>query len=269
MRELSGDTPLTRREQLQYMALVFARGISGIWTRVPTARFNASGFAHGSTSFFRTYVNALITRVVPTYLSPRSIAVFDIGCGSGYIRGLLSDAGYTGTYTGLDVVFEERFKNFENPKFAATFILSPVEACTPEKKYDLVISNTSLEHIPDDAKAIAVAHAACREGGVEVHIIPSFWSFFLYVWHGYRHYTPRRLKKLFQGTNYMVYPLGGFFSTLAHFVLITIPERMTGGVVFRTKNWYPKVVEHCIRLDRVIPLFPFGYGVIVTHDGAH
>ncbi|MEK7579311.1 MAG: class I SAM-dependent methyltransferase [Patescibacteria group bacterium] len=263
MREISGDIPLSRPQQVRYLFHNLARGMTGLFARVPKKRFHPPPQERGESSFFRIYIDTFFLYEVPKIFPKRVVRILDIGCGSGYVRTLLTSRGYSGEYTGIDVVHEERFARFDTPLFITTFIEKGIERFSPEQTFDFVISNTSLEHIPDDANAVRIAHASRAPEGIEVHVVPSFWCLFLYVWHGYRQYTPRRIKRLFAGSHYAVYPLGGIASFLAHFFLITIPERTTGKIIFRNRPWYPRVVAWCMQADRFAPLCPMGYAIVV------
>ncbi len=263
MIEISGDRPLSRANQFRYI-WIFLKRFPGLFARVPTKRFYPTASLTGSSSLFRRYIDLFLREYIPSVLTKKEVSVFDIGCGSGYIRSILSDLGYHGVYVGLDIVREDRFNTHDVPVFASSFVQEPIETFVSDKKYDVVLSNTSLEHVTDDARAVTRAHELCLPGGIEIHIVPSWWSFFLYLWHGYRHYTYGRIKKIFNGTSYTVYPLGGFFSFVTQFFLVTIPERY-GRINIRTSRWYPTIARLAIRFDRFIPFCPIGYAIIV-HD---
>ena len=260
VQEISGDKPLSRKQPLQYRG-IFLKRFPGLFARVPKGTFKHVAIPDGQSSFFRKFVDSFLTSMIRE-IPQKNVRVFDIGCGGGYVRGILAREGYSGTYTGLDIVFEDRFKNFETSAFVSTFIQSPIESFSPPDRFDVVISNTSLEHVESDTMAVKKAHELRAHGGIEIHIVPSWWSFFIYLWHGYRHYTPGSLKRLFSGTNYTVYKLGGLFSFIAQILLFTIPERYCK-TSFRTKNWYPGLVRKIAVLDRYIPLCPVGYGIVV------
>ena len=261
MEEISGDRPLSRRQQIRYIG-IFLRRFSGLFARVPYGSFPRIPVAEGSSSLFRKYVDGFLVTSIPKYIPQKNISVFDIGCGGGYIRDILTRGGYTGTYKGLDVVFEERFKNFETTSFTSTFIQSPIESFSIPETFDFVLSNTALEHVKSDKAAVLKAHELCAEKGIEIHIVPSWWSFFIYLWHGYRHYTPGSLKRLFGGTHYTVYKLGGLFSFLTQLILMTLGERYLK-IRVRDKHWYSKFAQKSIALDYILPLCPLAYGVIV------
>lgn len=264
MKEISGDRPLTRGQQFKYF-LIFLSRFPGLVSIGRTKRFVPKTVPDGGASLFRKIVDAFLTEAIPSIVTKRDIAVFDIGCGSGYARRILGELGYSGAYTGLDIVHERRFDDVIAPSFVSTFVESAIESYPPHRTYDFVMSNTALEHVESATAAVAKAHELAGEHGVEIHIVPSWWSFFLYLWHGYRHYTPRSLSRLFAGSDYTIYRLGGAFSLKAQFWFVTIPERYLG-TSLRTRPWYPRFARTMIRLDRFVPLCPMGYAVIVNHE---
>lgn len=266
MKEISGDKPLSRADQIRYLKIFLGRFL-GLFARVSTKTFHPEALSLTSASFFRKYIDAFLAEKFSELIKKKEISVFDIGCGSGYVRGILAREGYSGTYTGLDVVRENRFDDHETSVFSSMFVMSPIESYETEPKHDLVLSNTSLEHVGNDVVAVEKAHQACAPGGIEIHIVPSWWSFFLYLWHGYRHYTPGSLGRLFEGTDFEIFRLGGLTSFWGHLFLITIPERYFS-IRFRQKSWYAGVAARLIRLDRFLPLCPAGYAIVVRH-GTH
>jgi SAM-dependent methyltransferase len=211
----------------------------------------------------RVYLDAFMKTELPKILPPREISVLDIGCGTAYTRTLLAQAGYRGSYTGVDIVREPKFDLHSESAFATEFENVDITQFSSQKKFDLVISNTSLEHIADDAAAVAVAHRLCAENGVEVHIVPSLWSLPLYLWHGYRQYTPARIRKLFTGTNYRMYRMGGLASWLLHLCCVTLSERIIGSYAFRKRPIYMKLKRQANRMDTYLPIWSVLYAVVV------
>jgi 2-polyprenyl-3-methyl-5-hydroxy-6-metoxy-1,4-benzoquinol methylase len=219
--------------------------------------------AHSSP--MRSYLDAFMKDELPKLCTPRKLSVFDIGCGTAYMRSVLAHDGYSGGYTGVDVVREPKFDMHAEPAFVTEFLQEDITRFSSDKRFDLVISNTALEHIQDDAAAVRVAHALCAKGGMEVHIVPSLWSLPLYLWHGYRQYTPTRIRKLFSGTNYRVYRMGGLGSFFFHFFWITVPERLFGMTPFRTRHpgAYVRMKRFANRIDYLLPLFSTLYAIVV------
>lgn len=213
----------------------------------------------------RSYLDAFMGLELPQLFSPRSVSILDIGCGTAYVRSILAHSGYLGTYTGVDVMLEPKFDINAHPEFKTQFLNQDITTFDTQERFDMVISNTSLEHIADDTQAVIVAHHLTREDGIEVHLMPSLWSLPLYLWHGYRQYTPARVRSLFKGTQYRVYRMGGLGSFFLHFFCITIPERFLGISTLRTKTIYTKLKAVANKADRFLPLCSPLYAVVVFH----
>ncbi len=257
MRELCGDiTPennLSKREKLSYFVRNALRGITA-WSLPGKVRgWGGHIQPNGSDSPGRIYVDSYLRQELPKLVLPGKIRVLDIGCGTGYARTLLEELGYTGEYVGLDVVRDALFTE-QSEAFAISFVQSRIEEYTAPAPFDLVLSNTAFEHIEDDRKAAIVAHRLLASDGVGLHIVPSYWSLFLYLWHGYRQYTPRMLTKTFGGQAITLTGLGGLGSFLLHVLCITLPERVSGSRSFRSGNLYPKLVTFAGKLDHLLPV---------------
>ncbi len=268
MRELCGDIPLSWSEKIGYMFFNAVRNAAGLRYPLRMRFWHIHIDSAPTDSPMRSYLDAFMRVELPKIVSPRQLSVLDIGCGTAYTRRLLAQSGYKGTYTGVDIVLEQKFDIDAEPAFVTEFFNEDITAFSPQKRFDLVISNTSLEHIDDDAAALSVARRLCANGGAEVHIVPSLWALPLYLWHGYRQYTPARLRKLFVGTNYRVYRMGGLASFILHFFCIMLPERLLGLYTFRKHELYPQLKLWANRADRFVPFCSALYAVVVSHHEA-
>jgi SAM-dependent methyltransferase len=207
------------------------------------------------------FLEAELPRLTP----PRPLNVLEIGCGSGSMAYRLARIGYRGTYTGIDI--NDRFRR-DHPAdfpFVVTFIQGDAHRFAPAAKGDLMVSVSTLEHIPDDAALIDRLASLFAPGGVEVHVIPSGASLMIYLWHGFRQYTPRTLVEKF-GPKVEIVRLGGLGSYMLHFLFITISD-----LILR-RSWrkgaprlYRSLLIGALRLDRVLPFFPSSYAVIRRH----
>ncbi len=265
MKEISGDRPLSRVQKLRYLAVNFVRNLCGIRFPGKTVfRYFTVG-SKAPESPAREYLDAFMREMMPSVLPTGTISVCDIGCGTAYMRSILSGAGYAGEYVGIDIVREPKLDEKSVPSFSMTFVQNDICTYRSPRRFDLVLSNTSLEHIPDDFAAVQKAYELCAENGVEVHIVPSHWALPLYLWHGYRQYTPARLRRMFSGTPHTIYRLGGFVSWCVHFFCITVPERIFGVSSFRRGALYPKVKRWANKADRFLPFWSVLYAVVVFH----
>ncbi|QQR82382.1 methyltransferase domain-containing protein [Candidatus Campbellbacteria bacterium] len=266
MKEISGDIPLSWDAKIWYLAYNTVRNLCELRYPLRMLFWHATFSDETSDSPMRSYLDAFMRTELPRLVPPHPLSVFDIGCGTAYMRSVLVQGGYSGFYTGVDVVREPRFDAHAYPEFQTTFLNQDVTACSTEKKFDLVISNTSLEHVVNDTAVVGIARAVTAKGGIEVHIVPSLWSLPLYLWHGYRQYTPARIRRLFKGTRYMTYRMGGLASFFLHLFSITLLERIFGYYGFRKKPMYVHLKKIARRGDAFLPWCSVLYAVIVFHE---
>ena len=77
----------------------------------------------------------------------RCSSVLDVGCGLGYFANFLSDNGWQGTYTGIDInpeLVDVAGKRFTKGKFLCMDLLTD----TLDEKYDYVFCGATLQHKP-------------------------------------------------------------------------------------------------------------------------
>lgn len=149
------------------------------------------------------------------------IRVLDLGCGSGYARELLADAGLGGEYIGLDHAEHARFASCDCAAFAPRLIVGDVHGLDPLDvgAVDLLISMTALEHFADDAQALERARRVLAPGAGELHIVPAEKGLDLWGPHGWRQYSPCCMRRLYPGAE--IYRIGGRFSALVHESMIS------------------------------------------------
>lgn len=262
MKEISGDVPLSWLLKFKYLAYNLKRGILGMSFGVKTSYWNPTKVEFSNDSPGRKYINNFLETNFPLLLKEKQISVLDIGCGSGYVRKILAELGYGGNYVGVDVVLD-RFKEDLAPAFKSKLDITPIEEFNSDQKFDLTFSMTSLEHIPDNITAVAKAKEFTKNGGLQIHIVPSFWALFLYLYHGFRQYTPKYLKELFKDQNFKIYRLGGLFSFLLHFFYITIIERLFRTRRARSLNLYKRLNQISAKLDKFLPFCSSIYVVVI------
>jgi len=212
----------------------------------------------------REYSNEFLYQNLPEILPGKEIKMLDIGCGSGYVRKIFYNLGYNLFYTGVDIKKHKKFEQFNKYALDSNFIQSKIEDFNPKNRYNLVFSISALEHIEDDVLAVSKACKFLEKTGVQIHIVPTFWSLFLYLRHGHRRYTPTRLKKMF-GEKSKIYKLGGLFSFLLHLFFITIPEVLFRSSKLRQSRVYLKLLEIANKLDRFVPILSSVYVVITKN----
>jgi SAM-dependent methyltransferase len=258
---------MTSHGKFAYIVSNLVDGIGGYACRMRTTHWHSNTLEHGVGSPGRKYLNSFLCHELPNMTAIGNIDVLDIGCGSGYFQRLLADMGYRGSYIGMDICRHTDFDKSRTDVFKADYVQSKIEDFETVGKFDLILSNTALEHIENDALAIAKCNEMLKPGGVQIHIVPTFWSLFLYLVHGFRQYSPKRVKAMFLGTNYKVYRLGGLFSFLLHVSFITIPVFGFKTDRLRDLGIYPKLVEMCNVLDRLAPVCSCLYVVVARNVG--
>lgn len=258
--EVSGDAPLSLGGRLLYLARNLGRNLAGFAPWVATRACPGMPAAGRMMSPARLYSDHFLDTVLPALEPRRTLDVLEIGCGSGSLCGRLARLGFSGRYTGLDI--GDRFDRTAVPGFDKTFVLADAAAWTPGDRFDLVVSVSALEHIPEDTRVIAHARTWLRSGGLQVHIVPAGWSLPLYLWHGYRQYSRRALGARFS-PGAVVYRLGGGLSFLVHFLFITVGEMLLKIPVRR--RWsgvYDRLLAAC-RADVALGCVPANLYAVV------
>ena len=209
----------------------------------------------------RVYSDIFLYESLPNLLLKKDVSMLDIGCGSGYIRKILDDLGFKLFYRGVDIEKHKNFEQFNEYTEKSDFVKIKIENFNTNNKYNFVFSNCALEHIENDFLAISKSFEFLERDGIQIHIVPTFWSLFLYLRHGYRRYFIKRLKKMFPG-NFDIYKIGGLFSFLLHLFFITIPEVFLKTNKPRQSKIYSKILNISSKLDYLLPICPSFYVLI-------
>ena len=254
MKEISGDKALSNQDRLIYLAYNFIRGISGHTCWIRTKHWHPKKVEGGNDSPGVQHLNQFLFQELPKIIPMGKIDMLDVGCGSGYVRKILADAGYKGCYTGVDIYKNKDFDRNETHAFKSIFIESKIEDLETDKKFDLVLSVTSLEHIENDALAVRKCDYFLKPEASQIHILPTFWLLFSHLWHGYRQYSPQNIKSLFNQKQYKVYSLGGLFSFFLHVSFIMVPLILFKTHQPRDSSLYSKLVGISNKLDKVLPI---------------
>lgn len=210
----------------------------------------------------RAYSDNFLYENLSRLLLEEKVKMIDIGCGSGYIRKIFYDLGYKLLYVGIDIEKHKNFGQFSEYSEKSNFVKTKIEDFSTNDKYNLVFSNCALEHIENDYLAASKSFYFLEKNGIQIHIVPTFWSLFLYFKHGYRRYTLSRLKRMFP-VNFDVYKIGGFFSFMFHLFFITIPEVFIKTNKPRQSRIYSKLLILSRKLDRILPFCPSFYLLII------
>lgn len=262
--EMSGDGHLTFGQRVRYLAINFLRNLKFGAPRVKRSFFCAPRLPSTSptASPSRALTEAFLHRHLPDMLPPNNVRVLEIGCGSGRLANILAGLGYSGTYVGVDIA--DRFDRTPLAGFEKTFVAADIHEFEPEGHFDLIVSVSALEHIPDDHRLIRQLSQYVAPHGVQLHFVPSGWGLPVYIWHGYRQYTARALGERFDARQTMAYAMGGAASFLLHLSVITFGE-----MLFRLRLRqrmplvYGRLLDLCLHLDCLLPACATMYAVCV------
>ncbi len=112
------------------------------------------------------YLQFLIERV---WGITEPVSIVDFGCGMGFMGAMLLPLLPQGSlYTGIDkgkTLLTEAEKAFSGSPYNTAFIEADLQEYIPEKKYDIAISHTVLQHIPDSIQIMKKMRDSVIPGG--------------------------------------------------------------------------------------------------------
>lgn len=266
--ELNGDLKLSPVDRLRYLWRNAVRNLEAGWRPRSSAAFMPP-VAEAMRWFRGQSPSRLLTEAffetLPARFPVREVDVLEIGCGSGSMTARLSRLGYSGRYTGVDIADRFEREGIAGERFERRFVQSDAHQFKPPRPVDMIVSVSTLEHIPRDAALIQRLSATVAAGGIEIHAVPSRSALLAYLWHGYRQYSAEDLRVRFPGRAIEVLRLGGFATFLVHILMIT-PEIFVGKFIrARWPDVYRRAIALALTLDRVLPFCPTAYVVICRH----
>lgn len=124
--------------------------------------------------------------------------VLDAGCGIGVYADFLKELDIKGTYLGVDLEFKHKVSDFKGTKdFLIRFKKGDLARLNLNKKFDLILSLWTLEHLKDDLKALNVLKEHLEKKGLLFLAVPSFHTWpFEFGRHGFHYYSFRDLERL-------------------------------------------------------------------------
>ncbi len=262
---ISGDNPLNLKEKIVYLFGNFLKGVIGSFTFLPTIYWKVKKISGDPVSPYRSYVNDFLLNQLNQIKKKlgENLKILEIGCGTGSLYTLIHKSGFIGDYYGVDIKKFKQLDNLEKNNLRFNFF-SKLEDIDNKTKMDVVFSITTLEHVAEDKLMLQKTIQISKSGGIHIHIVPSFWSLFLFLFHGYRQYNRSMIKQLFKDYNYTVYRFGGIFSFFLHLFFITIPFRLFGINLPEKIRSYRLLVKLCNFFDNFFPFFSATYAVVVT-----
>lgn len=159
----------------------------------------------------RHIIADLIRREV---LPPANAKILEIGCGTGHNLAMLGGFGHV---EGLEL--DDEARALSERRLGRKVMSSPLPELgeVPDSHYDLIGAFDVIEHIEDDAAALASIAAKLKPGGKFVMTVPAhqwMWSAHDVVNHHKRRYSRRSLKELVEHSPLKLEQVGYFNSFL-------------------------------------------------------
>ena len=159
----------------------------------------------------RQIIADLIRREV---LPPADAKILEIGCGTGHNLTMLGGFGHV---EGLEL--DDEARALSEKRLGRKVMSSPLPELgeVPDRHYDLIGAFDVIEHIEDDAAALASIAAKLKPGGKFVMTVPAhqwMWSAHDVVNHHKRRYSRRLLKELVNRSPLKLERIGYFNSFL-------------------------------------------------------
>ena len=171
------------------------------------------------------------------------LRIFDLGCGSGEYGIKFSEwsGGRVTRYFGVDLQPHPRWAELTRSYAFMDFREGDVERLGEIVPPDtnVIVSQSTLEHVQDDVRCVAQLDEFARRAGHrlwQIHLVPSQACLHLYLWHGYRQYTPRTLSETTRplaASERWVVRLGGAACNRLHWKFVTWPLLIGGGRLAR------------------------------------
>jgi SAM-dependent methyltransferase len=159
----------------------------------------------------REVLAALIQREVPL---PAKARILEIGCGTGHNLEML---GKLGRVDALELDDEARAIAEKRLGRRAMSAPLPELSGVKDRHYDLIGAFDVIEHIDDEAAAVASIAAKLKKGGTFVMTVPAhqwMWSAHDVVNHHKRRYSKKALKRLIETSPLRLQKIGYFNSLL-------------------------------------------------------
>lgn len=147
--------------------------------------------------------------------------ILEIGCGAG---GMLGPLQRYGQVAGLDID-HEYVVHCRDRGFPDVLCGSGYELPFADGSFDLVCLFDTLEHIPDEARALAEVKRVLRPGGQVFLSVPAYqwlWSHNDKTAHHCRRYTVRRLSKVLRDAGFVVQRSSYFNSFLLPLIVPSV-----------------------------------------------
>jgi SAM-dependent methyltransferase len=145
---------------------------------------------------------------------PENAAILEIGCGTGHNLAMLGGFGHV---DGLEL--DDEARALSEKRLGRAVMRSPLPELgeVADRHYDLIGAFDVIEHVDDDAAALASIAAKLKPGGKFVMTVPAhqwMWTAHDVVNHHKRRYSKSSLKRLIDSSPLKLDKIGYFNSLL-------------------------------------------------------
>ena len=145
---------------------------------------------------------------------PANAKILEIGCGTGHNLAMLGEFGHV---DGLEL--DDEARSISEKRLGRTVMSAPLPelAGVPSHHYDLIGAFDVIEHVDDDAAALASIATRLKSGGKFVMAVPAhqwMWTAHDVVNHHKRRYSKHALKRLIEASPMKLTKIGYFNSLL-------------------------------------------------------
>ncbi len=149
-----------------------------------------------------------------TIRPPKDAQILEIGCGTGHNLEMLGSFGHVDA-----IELDDEFRAIAEKRLGRTIASArlPELAGIPDRHYDLIAALDVIEHIDEDAEAIAAIAGKLKPGGKFIMTVPAhpwMWSAHDVVNHHKRRYSKASLRSLIEGSPLRLEKVGYFNSLL-------------------------------------------------------
>ena len=145
---------------------------------------------------------------------PRHAQILEIGCGTGHNLAMLGEFGHVDA-----LELDDEARALSEKRLGRKIMRSPLPELSevPDRHYDLIGAFDVIEHIDDDAAAVAAIATKLKPGGKFMLAVPAhrwMWTAHDVVNHHKRRYSKRALKALIESSPMRLDKIGYFNSLL-------------------------------------------------------
>lgn len=213
--EASWKCPVCGHEPIERGGFVsFAPDLAALNDGFDPALFQRYALVEAGNFWFRAR-NALLKKLMLRHF-PNAANILEIGCGTGFVlantRATYPDAKLSGSD-----IFTEGLGFAQQRVPSATLFQMDATAVPFRDEFDLIGAYDVLEHIEEDAVALAQIHQACKPGGGVIFTVPqhpSLWSRMDEYAHHKRRYTRVELLNKMRAAGFKVRYVTSFVSLL-------------------------------------------------------